>query len=88
MRKRVGSTRGRVLPVWTLACARNGVPAVKIFVQEVQCLRLNRVVVQQPDGYYAAYRPREVEPFLIAKDMDEAFGIVRRDHVNWEDTNA
>ena len=34
MRKRVGSTRGRVLPVWTLACARNGVPAVKIFVQE------------------------------------------------------
>jgi hypothetical protein len=87
MRARSAATRQQVLPVWALAAERNGTPAVKIFVhdEEVQCLRLNRIVQEHPGGYYAAYRHGADEPFLITNDLDVAFGIVRSERMSWGD---
>jgi hypothetical protein len=51
---------------------------VKIFVRDegIRCLRLDRVVQNHPGGFYAAYRSGADEPFLIAKDLDDAIGMV------------
>lgn len=70
----------KVAVVWALGAEREGSSAVKIFVQdgEVQCIRIDRIVQQQPDGYYAAYRSGADEPFLIAKDVRDAIGIAER----------
>lgn len=61
---------------WALGAERDGKPALKIFVRAkgVQCLQLDRVVQNHPGGFYAAYRPDEDEPFLIAKDIGDVIG--------------